>query len=185
MAVTVRLSGVLFWRSSREIRSLADGLQLVCATLAGVPVAADRGTVRALHNSAAALALLAERRQKEQADLMRAHTNLAAVADRLVCLRQRVTDLRTGADVHSEAPLLPWLAQQVEVMIGELDVREFTDVGSVDPRRHEVLALRPTAVTVQVGLIAETLDCGLLIGSELLRRQRVVAFVAEEGALRD
>ncbi|MBQ1041513.1 hypothetical protein KBX03_03235 [Micromonospora sp. C72] len=156
-----------------------DQLVREAALRAGTPVPGEaRNDDELLRVGRHALAVLADAlataRAAEPPPAEKRGWDSAPVALELAGIRERLRDVSDGTN-----EVYTWLLDRLDVVLGALQVTEFTDDGPLVPQRHRVVRTTPGE---PAGRIAATTRPGLRLGEGVLRPQDVVIFEREDEA---
>lgn len=180
----------------RRARLEQESAQLAAAeaaALAGMPEPSSEETGASLDAIRSALSVISEKlaNQERQVAALRSQPDPAPRAAfqasaqgalTIAELRDRLRAIASSADgaaSEGDPARINWIIGRLDEALGQLNVVEFLDEGSVDPARNHVVDRLPASPVHPAGTIASTARSGLLFHGEVLRPQQVVIYVEQ------
>lgn len=193
-------------RPAESARRLAFETTLQAAELAGEgapPELQEMSTPSMLHSARRLLVIVAERQRTETGRTEALRVELARLRAQNAALRRRlpepepesgpgeaepppivhelidISDRIAGMRDTADPAVTRWLLDRITGALADTGVTSIREEGVVDPTRHAVLGVRPTADLDLVDRIAETVRPGYSWNDRILRPQQVIAYVED------
>jgi molecular chaperone GrpE (heat shock protein) len=182
-----------FYSENKKVQQAAERVARHAMAVAGGPAPPEgRSAEQSLATIDNALSVLAEDQRNAAREVQRlaaaagdSHQSAADALARSVLvladLRDRLRAVASGSAGGADPGTLNWAIARLNEALAGVEVREFTDEGTVDVQRHQIVDRRQADRGHPAGAIARSVRPGLTLGGALLRPQQVVIFASDGG----
>lgn len=183
-----------FYSENKKVQQVAERVARHAMAVAGGPAPPEgRSAEQSLATIDDALFVLTEAQRNAAREVQRlaaaagdnSHQSAADALTRSVLvladLRDRLRAVVTDDAADGGPGTLNWVIARLDEALTGLEVCEFTDEGTVDVQRHQIVDRRPADQAHPAGAIARSVRPGITLGGALLRPQQVVIFASEGG----